>query len=162
LRFEANGSDNQTDVVVDTSGFSFGLFGGPGEKWDIGLNTRPTYDLDLDLGSGSSTLDLSRLKLNGGVVNIGSGSVEMSLPQSSKFTLNIDGGSGSLQIQAPATVQMRVEIDRGSGSFNPPARLRLIGDPSRSHEVYETEGFASADNAITLIVDGGSGSIQID
>ncbi|HJW84670.1 MAG TPA: DUF5668 domain-containing protein [Anaerolineae bacterium] len=165
LRFDASASGSRANILVDTTanftGFNFG-FSQAGEKWDVGLNTRPTYYLDLNLGSGGASLDLSRLRLSGGVVDVGSGSVDLTLPASGTFRLQIDGGSGSLRVRLPRDAALRVEIDPGSGAFNPGARLQMISGPSRTNEVYETDGFDAAQNAITLIIDGGSGSINIE
>ena len=165
LRFDASASGSRANLLVDTTvnfpGFNFG-FSQAGEKWDIGLNTRPTYYVDLNLGSGGADLDLSRLKLSGGLVDVGSGSVDLALPAAGTFRLEINGGSGSLRIRLPRDAALRVEIDPGSGSFNPVSRLKMISGPSRTNEVYETDGFGAAPNAITLIIDGGSGSINIE
>lgn len=163
LQFSADGSGTHSAINIDTSFFAFFFFGSSqGEKWDIRLNTRPTYDVNLDLGSGGATLDFAQLKLSGGTIDVGSGSTELSLPTGGTFTLRVDGGSGSLRIRLPRQAGLRVEIDPGSGSFNPGSRLQLIGERSRSHEVYETEGFSSAAGAITLMIDGGSGSITVE
>ncbi len=88
--------------------------------------------------------------------------MSIALPASGTFRLQIEGGSGSLRIRLPRDAALRVEIDPGSGAFNPGARLQMISGPSRTNEVYETDGFDAAQNAITLIIDGGSGSINVE
>ncbi|HLF28599.1 MAG TPA: DUF5668 domain-containing protein [Anaerolineae bacterium] len=162
LEFTATDSGGRAEVRVDSSFSCFFCSFGGGERWDIGLNTRPEYALSIDLGSGGADLDLSRLKLSDSQLDIGSGSTHVVLPEADSFTLRIDGGSGSLNIRLPRALALRVEIDRGSGSFDPGSRLQRIGEPSRDNEVYETENFGSAANAATLIIDGGSGSISIE
>lgn len=127
------------------------------EDWQVGLNTRPTYDLEINLGMGHAELDLSRFKLSGGRVNAGVGSAEVNLPATGKFRLRIDGGVGSLRIVAPSGLGLRAEVNTGVGSFNAGSRLRTVGA-----DVYETEGFSSAENAITLDIDIGVGSVTID
>ena len=158
LTFDVSASNNQANIQINSrnSGLFFGGFGG-GEKQDIGLNTRPVYDLNLSAGSGGADLDLSRLNLSGGRVDVGSGGVDLRLPSAGKFTLRIDGGSGSLNVRTPGSLALRVEVDRGSGSFSASSRLKTVGK-----DVFETEGFGSAQNAITLIVNGGSGSISMN
>ena len=51
---------------------------------------------------------------------------------------------------------VRAEVNGGLGSFN-----RLPGMQETRDGVYETADFASAENAVTLIVNGGVGSITL-
>jgi len=155
LRFGVSGSGGDATIRIERDNFSFGFLGSS-EDWRIGLNQRVTYDLDLNLGVGQSTIDLSRLSLSGGQFDVGVGSAEMRLPSSGRFRLSINGGIGSLRIIVPRDVALRAEVDTGIGSFNPGGRMRSVGE-----DTYETEGFGSADNAITLIVDVGIGSVTL-
>lgn len=162
LTFDVNASNERANVRIDSrlSGMFFG-FMTPDEKWDIGLNTKPVYDLDLNYGSGGGNADLSQLTLSGGQVDGGSGRVDIRLPATGKFTLRADGGSGGLTFPVPGKMALRVEYEHGSGGFNSGSRLNLISGERNRDAVYETENFGSASNAITLIVNGGSGSINI-
>lgn len=162
LTFDVNASNERASVRIDSnvSGMFFG-FMTPDERWDIGLNPRPTYDLDLNYGSGGGDADLSQLTLSSVRVDGGSGRVDVRLPATGKFTVDADGGSGGLTFYVPGKAALRVEYERGSGGINPGSRLRLISGERDRDGVYETENFGSASNAITLIVNGGSGSINI-
>jgi hypothetical protein len=162
LTFDVNASNNRASVQIDSrfDGLFFGLMGA-GERWDIGLNPKPSYDLTLDFGSGGGDADLSGLTLTGARVNMGSGGVDVRLPAAGKFTLRVDGGSGHLNIHTPGKLALRVEYNHGSGGFQPGSGLRLVSGEQGRDAVYETEAFGSAQNAATLIVDGGSGSIDV-
>jgi len=135
---------------------SFPFFGDSGEHWLVGLNPKVAYDLDLNMGVGNSTVDLSKLTLSNGKINVGVGQVEVRLPSSGKFTLKIDGGVGSLKIRLPGNVGVHVDLNSGLGSFNAGSRLKSIGD-----NIYQTDGFASAADQITLDINAGVGSINI-
>ena len=126
------------------------------EKWDVGLNSSATYQINLNVGVGQSKVDMSKLRLSGGEVNGGVGNTEMWLPNKGTFTLNVNGGVGELRINVPHNMALRVEVNGGLGGFHGMARLQQVND-----NVYETEGFSSAENAITLIVNGGVGSITL-
>jgi hypothetical protein len=162
LTFDVNASNDRANVRLGSrwSGMFFGVMM-PDEKWDIGLNTKPVYDLDLNYGSGGGNADLSQLTLSGAQVDGGSGHVEVRLPATGKFTLNADGGSGGLTFRVPGKMALRVEYEHGSGGLNSGARLNLVSGERNRDAVYETENFGSAGSAITLIVNGGSGSINI-
>ncbi|HZY43065.1 MAG TPA: hypothetical protein VFF59_13825, partial [Anaerolineae bacterium] len=87
--------------------------------------------------------------------------VDVRLPATGKFRLNADGGSGGLTFHVPGKIALRVEYEHGSGGINPGSRLQLVSGDRNRDGVYETENFGSASHAITLIINGGSGSINI-
>lgn len=157
LNFDVSGSGDRVRVTLNSSGaFFFGI--GGGDDWNIGLNRNATYELNLDLGSGGADLDFSDLPLSGGTIDSGSGGATLSLP-AGRYTLRIDGGSGSIDIRVPREAEVRVEYQHGSGGFfSSVSRLAVDGYDDFD---AETSGFASAENAITLVIDGGSGSIGI-
>ena len=156
LDFVASQTGDRGNVRLDTRG-AINIVGfQTQERWDVGLNTRPTYDLDVKLGAGQADLDLSRFKLSSGTIDVGAGSASVALPSSGRFTLRVSGGVGSLTIRAPREVALRAEVNTGIGTFNAGSRLRSIGD-----HTYETAGFGSADNAITLVLDIGVGTVTV-
>ncbi len=156
LDFNATDSGERAHVRINTSYLCVFCSSGGGEKWDIRLNTRPLYDLDIDIGSGDTLLDLSRLNLTDSRIDMGSGSVEVRLPATGKFRVDVDGGSGSLRIRVPRAMAVRVEIDQDSGTFDA-GRLQSVG-----RDTYETEDFDIAENAVSLIIEMGSGSVTIE
>lgn len=157
LTFDASDSGSQANIRLNHGDLSISVpFGGSEERWDVGLNSGVAYDLDLDMGVGQSTLDLSKLTVTGARLNAGVGTADLTLPAKGRFTMNIDGGVGTIRIRVPSKIALHVEVDSGIGSFNAGGRLRSIGQ-----DTYETDGFASADNAITLRVKVGVGTISV-
>jgi hypothetical protein len=156
LEFNVSESGSQADVRVGVRG-SVNVIGfQTPERWDVRLNPKISYDLTLGLGAGEATLDLSRFKLTGGRIDVGVGSAELRLPSTGRFSLRVNGGVGSLRIVVPRDMAVSAEVNTGIGSFNPGSRLRALG-----RDTYETDGFGSAENAITLNVDVGVGSVTI-
>jgi hypothetical protein len=158
LNFSASGSGSQSNVQLSSSSVPFVFpFGEDSqEHWDIGLNPQVTYNLDLNMGVGQSTIDLSKLKLSGGKVDIGVGQVDLQLPASGSFTFSINGGVGQLRLHVPGNIGLQVDLNAGLGSFNSGSRLH-----SRGGNLYETDNFSSADSQITLRINGGVGSIDV-
>ena len=158
LNFDASDSGSQASIRLNNSSSSFGFsFGGDSEeRWNISLNPKVAYDLTLDMGVGQSTIDLSKLTITGGRVNAGVGTTDLRLPATGRFSMNIDGGVGTVRIRVPSSMALRVEVDTGIGTFNSGSRLNSKGD-----NVYETAGFSNADNAITLRVKVGIGTISV-
>jgi hypothetical protein len=151
-----DGSNANVRLSESNGSFGFPFMGDSGEQWSIGLNPKVAYDLDLNMGVGNSTIDLSKLTLTNGKINVGVGQVEVRLPSTGKFNFKIDGGVGTLKIRLPGRIGVHIDLDSGLGSFNAGSRLRSIGD-----NVYETDGFATASDQITLKIEAGIGSINV-
>ena len=124
--------------------------------WNVGLNSTVSYQLNLNVGVGQSNIDLSKLLISGGEIDGGVGTSDLYLPGDGKYRLNINGGVGTIKIYVPAGLAVRAEVDGGLGSFN-----RLSNMEEVRKDVYETPGFSSAEDAVTLIIDGGVGSISM-
>jgi len=128
----------------------------PEEKWNVGLNPIVSYQLSLNMGVGQSNIDLTKMLVSGGEIDGGVGTTELSLPGQGTFKLNINGGVGTIKIYVPSNLAVRAEVHGGLGSFNPLSRMHEV-----SKDVYETSGFSTAENAVTLTIDGGVGSISL-
>jgi hypothetical protein len=126
------------------------------EKWEVGLNPLVTYQIDLNAGVGQSTIDLAKLRLSGGGINGGVGTSELYLPGKGKYRLAINGGVGTIRMYVPSSLAVRAEVNSGLGSFNRLPDMREVSD-----NVYETPGYSTAENAVTLIINGGVGSISM-
>lgn len=160
LDFHVDDLGDRARVTLDKSGITFSFGIGGGDEWDVALNRNVTYDVNLDLGSGGANLDFGQLKLSGGEVDVGSGGSVINLPASGRYTLRIDGGSGGTTIRVPSDAGLRIEYDRGSGGlFANSTRLTVSGSGDFT---TETPDFAAAADSITLVIDGGSGSITIE
>jgi hypothetical protein len=130
------------------------VFSGRSTRWNLTLNERVRWQLDVDLGLGDAELDLSSLRVAEFDLNSGVGSVEVTLPRGS-VRVKIDGGVGNLRVNIPSEAQVRLRIDRGISDLNLSDRFRRQGD------YYETEGFDSAESFIDLDIDMGIGDVTI-
>jgi len=126
------------------------------ETWDVGLNSSVTYQLNLNAGVGQSKIDLTKLRISGGGIDGGVGTSELYLPGKGDYRLTVNGGVGTIKIYVPSGLAVRAEVNGGLGSFN-----RLPSMQEVSDNVYQTPGFSTAENAVTLIIDGGVGSISM-
>ena len=126
------------------------------ETWDVGLNSSVTYQLNLNVGVGQAKIDLAKLLVSGGAINGGVGTSELYLPGKGTYRLTVNAGVGTIRIYVPSTLAVRAEVNGGLGSFNRLPSMQEVGD-----NVYETPGFSTAENAVTLIINGGVGSISM-
>lgn len=155
-RIRVDGDVGRGRIASDRSFFSLPhIFGGKGSEWDLQLNTRVRWDLDVNSGVGDVRLDLSELRVGEFNLDSGAGAVEVTMPRRGTVNARVDGGIGDVRINLPEGVQARVRVDRGIGDLKIGSRFNRRGD------YYETEEFSSAESFIDLQVDIGVGSITI-
>ncbi len=191
VRFSSTGSAGNANISLGTSGFG-GIWIGPNMfsgdyRWTIGLSTKVPTDLTINASSGSSNVDLTGLQLthlaydgSSGSNNItlpsnaktydmsyhgSSGSGDINVPTDANLTMTVEGSSGSISIHLRGNPAVRVEVnDNGSGSVNVNGSLkRLSGSSNQDQGVWESAGYANADQKILIIVNRvSSGSISIN
>jgi hypothetical protein len=156
--FSVSTSGDQATIVLSPGPVSIPIVIPPvsEEKWEVGLNPSVTYQIDLNVGVGQSTVDLTKLDVSGGTINGGVGTSEFHLSGKGKYDLTINGGVGTIRLYVPSNLAVRAQVNGGLGSFN-----RLPSMQEVSDNVYETPGFSSAENAVTLTINGGVGSISM-
>jgi hypothetical protein len=154
-------------------------------NWKIRLNPQIPLELDLNGGVGQVKLDLTgahlnRLTIRGGVgenrttlpaggsyvVNLdgGVGQSNLTLPDNTGIRMNIDGGVGSVRLNVPGTAAVRVTADGNLGNIKVPdhlQKIRTTGDFVTKGGVWETPGFAVAQQQIVIDLDGGVGNLII-
>ncbi|MEA3310027.1 MAG: DUF5668 domain-containing protein [Chloroflexota bacterium] len=166
LHFKTHVDDQTATIELDNSYarpvFEFHSFATPPRgKWEVALHPTVELALDMNTGSGTTTLDLSELQLTALTLDAGSGTVELLLPETSTFSGQIDGGSGSLSITLPAAVGLRVKLEHGNGSFHAGERFRLVDGTATDASTWETIHYQTAEYQIELEIAQGSGSINV-
>jgi hypothetical protein len=191
LDYSAQGSGGTMNIRLSHSG-PFGWWfmpdlSGANRQWKLGFSPKVALTLNVNAASGSSDIDLSGLNLASlsmdaasGSTNLrlpvssqqytvdyqgASGSGDISLPANTTLTVRLHGASGSMNVTLPESAAVHIEIqDSGSGSINVPGSLnRLSGSGRDKTGTWESQGFATAAQKITIIVaDAGSGSININ
>lgn len=186
LDFQAERNGSEADISLRTrSGplewLNPGNWGGDNDnRWRIGLSPTVPTDLSLDVGNGSTELDMSKLQvtaleIDGGngsstmmfpggdyeaTVDAGNGSLRLHLAENGRQTIEIDGDNGSTTIYLPADVAARVEFEEGNGGVRVDERFELVSGDEEDG-VWETADYGDAANQIELIIDGGNGSVRV-
>ncbi|MBN2471302.1 MAG: hypothetical protein JXN59_11300, partial [Anaerolineae bacterium] len=160
------------------------LFSADGQtelRWNVGLSPAIPLTLDVDGGVGDATLLLDELQLDRLDVNAGVGNVTISLPAGeyraaldggvgdfmisiapgANITLDVNGGVGESTIDVPDDAAVRVETDGGLGDVSVPRGYTQISSRDDDIQVWETDGFAQADETITILYEGGIGGLTI-
>lgn len=153
---------------------------GETNRWQLGLNGNVPADLTLEAVAGRSQLDLSQLLLESLKLTISAGDIELllpdgdydtdivtnastieiSLPANGRQAINLEVNAGSVVLHLPADMALHVEVDRALGSFSSQnAGLQRVDGQDN---VWETAGYAQAENQLDLNLHISVGSVSID
>ena len=127
-------------------------------SWDIALQNGVPLDMDVDLGVGESSLDLSGLALQGLVVDtgVGAATIDLTGDWQDSFDVKINGGVGETTVYLPENVGLRVSANTGIGSLVVNGLQREAGT-----DVYTNDAYGEAEVTIQLEIDGGIGEITV-
>lgn len=159
-------------------------------RWEIELTKSIPLDLFVDVGTGSTKMDLAGIKLEklrveGGTgsmdidlsksqastsqaslpvsIDVGTGSLDLILPNSAPVEVNYQGGTGSTRITLPQGAGVQVEVrDGGVGSLRlPDGFTKVRGEAGEDEGVWENAAFSGAKTPIKITLDMGTGSVTI-
>jgi hypothetical protein len=136
--------------------FPFFDQGGINRDWNLDLNPNVPTDLSVNTGVGNATLDLQGLNLTRLDLNTGTGSTVVTLPAHGNFSAGLNAGVGDLTIDVPASMAARIHLDSGLGNRDIPSDYVHTGN------VYESLGYANAEERIDLNISAGVGNIKIN
>lgn len=156
----------QTIVAVEEDGFSFNLnFSSDDAGWNFNINPEIPLAVDFSGGVGTTTMNLSDFHLTDLVLDMGVGSLDMTLPEpQDSYTVDISGGVGEVDIDVPDNAAIKAIISTGIGNADLPSNLiQIEGDDGFIGEegTWQTANFEQAEQTITIIFDGGIGSLQL-
>jgi hypothetical protein len=155
--------------------------------WDIGLSPEVPLTLNIDGSVGQSILDLSGLQIeevdiNGDVgetiltlpamktsyevkIDGGVGRFVINIEEGTAVNLDVDGDVGDFTIDVPDNAAVRVDAEVDIGDLSFPSHFdQISGDEDdflRESGVWETPGFANAETRITIVFNGGVGSLRV-
>jgi hypothetical protein len=157
----ASNGHAQVSLENNLLGLSWPFFNGSGStNWKLGLHPDVQYDLNLNAGSGSYQMDLTKLNLHSLTIGEGSGTMSIDLPETGKYTFALEIGSGTASIRIPTGVAAHVVYHVGSGAVNAP-NLRQVSRDGRNG-VYETLNYSQSGSYVLVNVEVGSGNLDLD
>jgi major membrane immunogen (membrane-anchored lipoprotein) len=124
-------------------------------EWDLRLNNDVPMNLSLDMGAGTSALQLADLTLTGLDVMLGAGefTLDLSGDWARDLDVTIDAGAANLNVRLPKDVGTRVKVEAG------PHTIEATG-LTREGGVYTNAAYGMS--AVTLHVDMQAGIGQIN
>lgn len=130
----------------------------------VSINPDVPTTLDLDGGSGATDVFLSDASISNMQVDVESGPLNLWLPAEGRYEVWVDCGSAPLDIMLPSGLEARVEaISDGSGPFglSPRSDFNEIDRGDGDEGIWETAGFQDAEDAVTIVLDMGSGPVNV-
>ncbi|MGE5250583.1 MAG: toast rack family protein [Bacteroidota bacterium] len=126
-------------------------------EWDLRLYDDVPMDLTVDVGAGTSDLQvaglsLTRLKVNQGA---GTGTIDLDGAWTDDLDVTIDAGAADLTVLLPSSVGVRIVVDRGA---------TLVSAPGLSQDgnVYTNAAYGESEVTLRLKVSGGIGFINLE
>jgi hypothetical protein len=150
--------DRSGDHATMTLGYkqeqSFTTFSG-GDDWNLQLSPQAAFSLDVDVGAGGATLDLTGLDVRDLKIQAGAGQTTVILPATGDFSADLSGGVGALTIEIPPAMAARLRIDRGLSGLSLPARF------SKQGEDYVTSDWTTNQNRVDVYLSMGVGLLTV-
>jgi len=126
-------------------------------EWGLRLYEDVPMDLSVDVGGGTSDLQLAGLSLTSLNVNQGAGqsTVDLTGDWARDLDVTIDAGAADLTVRLPGDVGVRVEVDRGPTMIDAPG---LEQDGS----VYTNEAYGVAKVTLRIDITTGIGWLNLE
>ncbi len=154
--------DQERDIMLGVRSAGWGLLrSSHGTDWQLQLNPRPTYDLDINTGNGSNTLDLSTLTVGRLEVEGGNGSIKLALPTAGNLSGSLRLGNGDITLTVPQGRAMQLTVDHGNGELHLGALQKVDSSDDEDGGIYQTAGYRDDQPHIDLQVESGNGDLTV-
>ena len=126
-------------------------------EWDLRLNNDVPMNLSLDMGAGTSDLQLAGLSLTGLDIMLGAGksTVDLSGGLTRDLDVTINTGAANITVRLPGDVGVRVEVAAGVG------RIETSG-LTQDGNVYTNEAYGTSEVALHINIQTGIGQINLE
>jgi len=126
-------------------------------EWNLRLYKDVPLDLRVDVGAGTSILQLAGMSLTDLDVSLGAGvsTIDLTGDWVQDVDVSIDAGAGDIQMRLPSDVGVRVEVDTGLGSID---AMNLKKDGN----VYTNDAYDTSDVTLDVVLTAGLGRIDLE
>ena len=125
-------------------------------EWDLRLNNEVPMDLSVDMGAGTSNLQLAGLSLTGLDINLGASesTVDLTGDWAQDLDVSIDAGAASLTVRLPSDIGDRVKVESG------PHTIETTGF-TKDGEFYTNAAYGVSDVTLQIDLQAGIGAINL-
>jgi len=125
--------------------------------WDLALGEGIPMAIEINLGAGTSDIDLSRIDVTGLRVSTGAGDLDLDLRGAWTHDIDIiiNHGLGEITLQLPQDIGVRVDVNNGVGEVN--ARgLEQTGS------VYTNSLYGESAPRLIIQIESGAGDVNLE
>ncbi|MCS7061782.1 MAG: DUF5668 domain-containing protein [Anaerolineae bacterium] len=124
-------------------------------NWALRVNPEVPLTLNIDLGAGEATVDLTGATLNRARITVGAGALRLTLPSEGRFESQIEGGVGMITVLIPRPLAMRLQANTALVDLDVPV------DFVRYERGYRSPNLDQADRVVDLRVNLAVGRVTI-
>jgi hypothetical protein len=126
-------------------------------EWDLRLNNDVPMNLSLEMGAGSSDLQLAGLSLTGLDLMLGAGECTIDLNGEWTHDLNVtvEAGAANIRLRLPSGVGVRVEVGEG------PHTVESTG-LTKDGNVYTNAAYGTSEVTLHITIQAGIGQINLE
>ena len=148
---------NGTRYVTLNTDMTRGWWLGPvNNSMDLELTERLPLSLHIETGASSVVGDLSATQLKAMSMSAGASTVDLKFgTKQTRQEITFEGGASKITLRIPTGTGVRVETENGLNN------TEFEGISKVSDDVYESTGFSSAANQITILAKLGVSSFEI-
>lgn len=125
--------------------------------WDLRLGEGIPMDLEVNLGAGTSEINLSRIDVTSLRISTGAGNLDLDLRGAWTHDIDIilQGGLGETTLYLPQDMGVRVDVNTGLGAVNA-SGLEQIGS------TYTNAAFGESAPRLNIQIDSGVGDVNLE
>jgi len=125
-------------------------------EWDLRLNNDVPMNLSLEMGAGTSDLQLAGLSLTGLDVKLGAGksTVDLTGNWARDLDVTFDTGAANITVRLPGDVGVRVEVEAGLSTINAPSL-------TKDGNVYTNAAYGVSDVTLQINLKAGIGQMNL-
>ena len=126
-------------------------------EWDLRLNNDVPMNLSLEMGAGTSDLQLADLSLTGLDIILGAGksTVDLTGNWARDLDVTFDTGAANITVRLPGDVGVRVEVEAGVSTVNAPSL-------TKAGNVYTNAAYGVSDVTLNIKIKAGIGQITLE
>jgi hypothetical protein len=126
-------------------------------EWNLHLSNEVPMDLRVNMGSGTSDLEMSGLSLNHMEISFGSGTSVINLNDQWRHDLDvvIDSGATDITLKLPSAIGVRVEINSGRTTV-------AASGLTQEGNTYTNAAYGVSDVTLHVTMSRGSGRIGLE
>lgn len=154
VRYEVTGSRGLLSVESPKNA---SLIGKMVNEWTLRMGSQAPLEMNVKLGGGTASLDVSTLPLRSIEVEMGAGEMKLNLAgkYTNDVTVLIKGGAGNTEIRLPKDMGAVVDAKLGIGSIDTKGLTKREGK-------YYNQAYAEGKPAVQVEVRGGVGDIALN